>query len=774
VVVVDGEAKTYALEISAPPVPAAARATAASASSALWDASYSSETGRLSTSVDSAARQGSRTTRVSATNVTQLGATRSDVRSSVAAATFEIGTPARRFTLFDQFVRSSRLTLDGSRVRGAHYHDAAFDLHAGLSSPLLYRSVVLPARPDAVIGGSFTKHRGTFAFGPSMYWYPNISRFGGARGVAAGARLAHETRDGRFRFGSEAAYGSALAGAADLAYDTPTQHVVLSAVHRPSGFPSLGAVAPYGTSFDGQWLSRLSPRFTVTLLANGARQQLPLSDQRTGTASAELRTAVTRHIAVTFGSNAGVFDNGIARATSVTLPIGAGWESAKAGVTGLFRYQQNTDRNRGGAGGRLRAHASIRGFAASGFVDYQRDAATVGLVFRESPELARAFAELGFEIRTPEDLARLLREPDALIASGYLQGTTLILNPRRVQAGIDATWRTRGDGTRIRVSVLGDGVESTRGAAAHTIETLAVTRRLTRAAEVTATGSWWTAESGTKTTSRWSYVFGLRLRGRSLADIGSWVRRETIGGRVLRDSGDGSPASAAMPGVRVRLEDGRETVTDAAGRFRFSGVSGAQRVEALLPDAAGARFTTPASVVASPGVDANFTIGFIAPRVIGIVRDDAGAPIAGVRITMKCGTRDEAAVTNTEGRYAMNGPEGSCRVAIDGASLPAGYDPDASAPQGVALARDVPAHADYVIRANRSLSGKVRAGVTVTVRLLETGDVRRADPDGRFVFRNLKPGTYTVVADTAERRIRQSIVIPDGPAVVTIELNLNN
>jgi hypothetical protein len=61
----------------------------------------------------------------------------------------------------------------------------------------------------------------------------------------------------------------------------------------------------------------------------------------------------------------------------------------------------------------------------------------------------------------------------------------------------------------------------------------------------------------------------------------------------------------------------------------------------------------------------------------------------------------------------------------------------------------------------------------VTVRLVETGAEQHVDADGRFVFRNLKPGVYTVAVESLGRRFTRVIAVPEGPAIVKVVLELN-
>jgi hypothetical protein len=40
-------------------------------------------------------------------------------------------------------------------------------------------------------------------------------------------------------------------------------------------------------------------------------------------------------------------------------------------------------------------------------------------------------------------------------------------------------------------------------------------------------------------------------------------------------------------------------------------------------------------------------------------------------------------------------------------------------------------------------------------------------PDGRYVFRGLAPGRYTVAVQLGERFVRREVDVPPGPAAIT-------
>jgi hypothetical protein len=174
------------------------------------------------------------------------------------------------------------------------------------------------------------------------------------------------------------------------------------------------------------------------------------------------------------------------------------------------------------------------------------------------------------------------------------------------------------------------------------------------------------------------------------------------------------------------------------------------------------------------GGEAVFGLGIIAARLFGYVRDDAGSPLPGMKLTLTCGTHKEVVSSDAEGRYAVSGADAVCSLSPDASSIPAGYEMMDTGLHPVILARQDPAHVDYSLRAMRSIAGtvSVAAGTNGTaVRLLETGAARQVDARGRFVFRNLKPGLYTIRLDIDGQAIERVVVVPAGPGVTEVTLS---
>jgi hypothetical protein len=572
---------------------------------------------------------------------------------------------------------------------------------------------------------------------------------------------------------SEIAYGGAVGAHLDLAYLGGANRFRLEARHQPRELASIGVGRPRGSFADVAWDASVGRDLAVSVTGSLNRYDLPLFSQRNGAASLETRYRLFGRVFLRSGLSLGAFEPPAPapRLRSLTVPVGVSYEGAHAGLTALYRYQESDATNSGGSGGRLSGRTSLGGFRLSVFVDRQDETPTLDLVFRQEPALARALAELGLDVRTPEDLVRVLRENPALVELGYFEGATLTLDASRVQAGGELGWRSSQGQHQLRASLLLDRARSVGGLRRTSVGSLQYTGRVSPSLELLTRYTRWSSDAaGRSGIGHSSYEAGLRLQIDDVPHLPSSLRRGRVSGFVFRDD-DGTgrfTGQPLLPGTEVRL-DGRVATTDAHGRFTFEGVEpGPHRLEAVLPSDAGAYFTTSSAVTLRNGEPASFGIAQAPARLDGTVRNDVGTGLAGVTALVSGMGRAIHVVTDSSGRLRFAGAAGEYEVRVQPDSLPAGYDTSRLAPQRIRLAAGAPARFDEVVRAQRSVCGRVSVTDTerVLVRLVELDRTTELAADGSYVFRNLAPGRYTVVAEIAGRTVSRQVDVPESPGVL--------
>jgi tetratricopeptide (TPR) repeat protein len=154
------------------------------------------------------------------------------------------------------------------------------------------------------------------------------------------------------------------------------------------------------------------------------------------------------------------------------------------------------------------------------------------------------------------------------------------------------------------------------------------------------------------------------------------------------------------------------------------------------------------------------------------VLNDAGQGIAGITVVIESRGKKWNATTEADGSFFVGALEaGDYDVQADPDALPAGYSTDGfGEPQKVTVGKAAPGKAAFTARAFRSISGRVLIYDTKELRyvpligalvmLLEPGLTAKADLLGRYLFRDLAAGSYTISvqneAQTPARAVRLS------------------
>jgi hypothetical protein len=761
-VVGPGGVETWNVVVESPPSTLLKTATDARRTT-VWSEQYDSETSRVTTAlnVDMLTTKGWPV----ALRVVNLTRAREEndgfARTSFPLASLSFGTPQKGIIVGDELVTRSPLTLDGALLRGVHLRAGRLEVHTGFASSLMLGSLFVPAQRETALGVSWAFGTPSFRVSPSLYAFPDAGDTRpGARTLLPGVLVEKEGKNGLFLLG-ELGWSDALAAAWEAAYDTPSNRVRMRLRHQPFALPALSIGHPQGSFGDLSWSVRAGRRLGLTLSGAAARYDDPRAPQRTAGGSADIAWSIARHWSARAGASVGRYDaEGAPRVETLGQTAGLAFDTGRFGLSALYRHQTNSATNRGGPGGHVAAHLGGR-LRLSAYADYQRDAPTLSILLADYPEVARALAEQGLVARTPEDIARLL-DAHALLLGGESPGAVrLTLDPSRLQMAVDLTWS--GAHTRVRLHGLANRTETTSAMRETRLATLSVTQAF-GSTELNASYTRWASDVAAFGDSGGAFNVGFRQR--FAGGIPGASRRARIAGQVYREAGPAEqPTMIGVPGITIRLGDGRSAVTDAGGNFRFDDVGrGARRVQAILP-APNAFFTTPSTVEVKDSAVVRFGLRYAEGRLGGTVRDDAGRPFGGLLLHLAGATGPTSVISDGAGGFVFGVPEGDYTLRADGESLPPGYELVEPALRDVHVSLTAPAHADVAVRAQRSLAGRVlpaRAGTEV--RLRTANRTARTDDQGRYLFRAVGPGPETVEATIGGRVATRVVDVPEEPA----------
>jgi hypothetical protein len=224
-------------------------------------------------------------------------------------------------------------------------------------------------------------------------------------------------------------------------------------------------------------------------------------------------------------------------------------------------------------------------------------------------------------------------------------------------------------------------------------------------------------------------------------------------------------------GAKAAVVDAGLTLVDGAGRQVSRGRAdqrGAYEVFApgagnfvLIASARSHRPQAGRATVGNGPVRLDITLAG-ASSLRGIVRSASSAVLVGAIVTLADahGEVRESFVTTEGGAYIFS--------SLEAAVTAAGHRPVALA---VAVAAGLETRQDVELAASTSISGRIELvvdrghGIDVEVRLIDAeGNVARAtspDAEGRYVFHDLDPGSYTVVA-TSYAPVREHLRVLDG------------
>jgi hypothetical protein len=214
-----------------------------------------------------------------------------------------------------------------------------------------------------------------------------------------------------------------------------------------------------------------------------------------------------------------------------------------------------------------------------------------------------------------------------------------------------------------------------------------------------------------------------------------------------------------MRAVDIMLDGDKRTSSDSQGHYRFSNVrQGIHTVQITFKSSRPFWYTTPSKVSTLVDSIVDFGVMYPAAQIIGYVLDDAGMGLSEVGVLVKGPQGELNLNTDQSGRFFVPVAQtGDYTARVNTETVPDGYALDEMQPAKVSVGAGESKKISFTLPAIRALSGSVQkydptkeayiplAGATV--ELAELGRETITDSNGRYSFRNMPSGGFTILVN---------------------------
>jgi hypothetical protein len=750
-----------------------------------YELRYSSDPAQLLNTFDFSSRQGDRLIRFHMINSNYVTGATSGSPVGLPALSWEMDTPRRDVTLVDQVVANSPLTLDNVLVRGFHLREGNWFFHGGYTAQSLFQNLLLPTEKDTAVGLGYRIRLGTNnSLTPNFYYLDNASSstLSGRSGSITSLVFRREIPN-RLKFLAETGWGGGAGGAMRLDYQRDlAEHIYGNFRYEPRNFSSVAVNDLHGLLSEFRWDRKLGRKASSALNFAGNRYDMSQSQQVNISMDWLLEYRLNKAWSVNSGLSYARFTGFTTSGAlqNMQVPAGVNFTSAHFSAGALYRAPAMSSQGSSAGGVRGNVSVGVKQWHLTMYVDRETDVPTVASLVSSVPGLQDLLDRLGISAISPQQISDLLHNESILQALGLVNQVTLNLSPVLLQAGATLNWMSKDRShQQLFLSFLYNSNEMSTTTQQSEIIAGTYSRLLSRTNTAFISYSMFRSQnSGSSPRWRPLLEFSIRHRFSSAPRLLTPGRKGTISGMVFEDVQLEGVYREGMPplaGEEIILDGSRRTVTDAAGRYWFTGVPyGPHNITAKVRSDRPFYFSTQSEATAEIDTVVNFGVVFSRARLIGLIENDAEAPIAGVGVTVSVGEKGYSAMSDADGKFNIaNLAEGKCTVAIRAESLPSGYRPDELETQPCELRAGLPTHVSFKLKAIRSIGGLVRifdsaantevpvAGVKV--RILETGAESVTDKEGNYLFRQMSAGVFTLVASYEGRDFKLQVTLPPAP-----------
>ncbi len=582
--------------------------------------------------------------------------------------------------------------------------------------------------------------------------------------------------------------GNGIAGSGRLHYVTQRDTLLALIRYMPVQFASLGANNLRGLHTDFSWGRHVTKKFETDVTFYNNNLVLPGLKENPISGGINLRYQLTGHWGVTGGALASSFQTKVPLSPAIrnlTVPAGLDFQSRHFGLSGQYQYSVTPGNDSAAKQFRASLRSGWGGVTFNAFAERDTNAPTLNFIFGATTGLEQILDQEGIRATSIQQVDQLLSIDAYLMAAGYLKGATINLVPVRTQLGGTMDWLTHGVHKRdLSYSFLYNDNQLLQGSSINITQTLSYTQSITRSDNISLSCSVVAVKNPGVPQQFTPLCFtAWRHQFHTVPYFIVPERHGTISGTVFRDDpsvGSVQPGMKPIPAVEVMLDDRRRTLTKNDGTYRFANVPrGKHKIAAMYHSRDPFFFTTPSDAEVDAGGTVNFGIGYTLSGLMGQVLNDAGRGIAGVAVMIQGRGIKWSAVTEDDGSFFVPSlAAGEYEVRADADSLPAGYADDALAePQLVTVEATSPGKASFRARAFRTIAGRVvryepKAAqyVPVTgaqVMLREPGLSATTDSMGRYLFRDLAAGSYTLSLQNEAPASNHAVRLRDQPVDLT-------
>jgi len=752
-----------------------------------YELRFNSQPSQLYNNITMSRTEGDRTLRMQLGNVNLFDEVGSSTPVSFPTASYSITTPKRELWFLDQTVNASPLTVDGAMVRGFHYREGNWIFHGGVASTASFQHVLLSTEDAVTTGLGYRWRINTDStLTPSVYYFysPEGNVLSSPNGAVGSLYYQYARPNGPLTLSAELGISKSVAASVDAKLTNAGNNWTGHLQVRPDRFPGLSQGGLFGTQTGGGWDREFSERLSASARVQYDHYSFGAISQTNFDAGGTIRTRFSRNWSLAFSPTLGQFTTQSGsehRIRTTSTPVTLNFDTRRFGTSFGYGLVTNSDSSKLGSMLHIGGRTGFGRWSFNGFYDRQTEAVTLALLISSTPGLQDLLDRLGIGATSVDQITALLRDQAILTQLGLPDTFSLQLSPVRTFVGGNATYLASGKSLqRIDLSLLVDTHDSVNAPSYRSIiGTATYSRKLTSHDDLLFSWSHFRGGSLDNEISHNTVQFSIRHQFTSVPNLLLPRRTGTISGFLFLDDElkmARTPNSQPIVGVTVILDGEQRTETDARGFYRFRDVPyGPHSLEVLYKSDQPYYLTTASQKQVEINTRNDFGIAFAVANIFGSVRNDADYPIPGVTMRARSEKQTLELAADSSGNFRIQVPGAQAtafKIMLDPESFPPGYDIETLEARDIAVSPTQPAHADFVIRALRSISGTVTSYhgqqstnplAGVVVEDTSSGAKSKTDAQGRFVFRDLRAGLHVLRVTYEGMTQEQAIELGPNP-----------